>query len=360
MENTFPTKVRIPKGIYISEPERSGSVVETCTLFVTEKIARTSDKKEETWSYLFVHHAKVGAFINRLANDEMRYFIHKTIIYQRNKHSRGICEIEKPTVSGLIFIQGIPRYLQNYLDANFPNYHLVNNCSTHLPAVIPDSVMQPFMRVLETSPERIRFLLHPFRYYAGGNIKLRLTSGFFAGLEGYVIRIDRDRRLVMDVGGMSVAISGIHCEKFEVVEEEAEKYRQVKSGICDAMSLKRNLTDLQKRIDRELYIPSNQQEIGLIADVLEMWKERAAIYLEKWQVAEAKEILFFLLEEIDYHYSSLLASKTFDMSSIISSARLIANQIDAMTLNPKITEETRQEIAAERDSCLPRFGYLFA
>ena len=75
------------------------------------------------------------------------------------------------------------------------------------------------MRVLETSPERVRFLLRPFKYYAGGNVKLRITSGFFAGLEGYVIRIDRDRRLVMNVGGMSVAISGVHCETFEVVEE---------------------------------------------------------------------------------------------------------------------------------------------
>lgn len=79
--------------------------------------------------------------------------------------------------------------------------------------------MQPFMRMLEVSPERIRFLLRPFKYYAGGNVKVRLLTGFLAGVEGYVIRIDRDRRLVMDVGGMSVAISGIHCEKFEVVEE---------------------------------------------------------------------------------------------------------------------------------------------
>ncbi len=214
MESTFHTEVRIPKGIYISEPEHSGPVVENYTSadIQQDETARTS------WCYLFIHHAKVAMLTDRLDRDNLRYFIHKTVVFQRKKHTRGIRSLEKPSVSGLIFLQGIPSELQQYLDVNFPTHHLVNNCSTHLPAVISDRIMQPFMRVMETSPERIRFLLHPFKYYAAGNIKLRITSGFLAGLEGYVIRIDRDRRLVMDVGGMSVAISGVHCEKFEVVK----------------------------------------------------------------------------------------------------------------------------------------------
>lgn len=214
METTFRTKVRIPKGIDISEPENSGPVVEKCTFANAQEGRATS----VSWCYLFVHHSKVNLFINRLERDNMPYFIHRTVVYQRKKQSRKVHSVEKPTVSGLVFLQGCPTELQHYLDVNFPDRHLVNNCSTHLPAVIPDSVMQPFMRVVDASPERIRFLLHPFKYYAGGNVKLRITSGFLAGMEGYVIRIDRDRRLVMDVGGMSVAISGIHCEKFEVVD----------------------------------------------------------------------------------------------------------------------------------------------
>lgn len=223
-EVIFQTQVRIPKGINISEPDNSGPVVEKCACANMPDV----EPLQTRWCYLFIHHSKVGAFTEKLARDNMRHFVHKTVIYQRSKHSRAIQTIEKPTVSGLVFLQGAPKELQNYLDANFPGHYLVNNCSTHLPAVISDSVMRPFMRVMETSPERIRFLLHPFRYYAGGNIKLRLTSGSFAGLEGYVIRIDRDRRLVMDVGGMSVSVSGVHCETFEVVEEDVDKFRKAK------------------------------------------------------------------------------------------------------------------------------------
>ena len=218
MEGLFHSEVRIPKGINISEPvKHTGPEIEECA--ETKGFCRLSDNPT-AWSYLFVHNSKVAFFADKLLKDDVRFFVHKSVVYQRDKRSRGIRTIERPTVSGLIFLQGSTRMLQDYLKMNFPNYHLVNNCSTHLPAVIPNRIMEPFMRVLDTSPERVRFLLHPFKYYAGGNVKLRITSGFFAGLEGYVIRIDRDRRLVMDVGGMSVAISGVHCETFEVVKEK--------------------------------------------------------------------------------------------------------------------------------------------
>lgn len=215
MEVALCTKVRIPKGIHISEPTKLiGPVVEECTWPNSQE----SVSAQTSWCYLFVHHSKVNSFTVKLERDSIRYFIHKTVVYQRRKRTRGIHSIEKPTVSGLIFLQGLPSELQQYLDINFPNQHLVNNCSTHLPAVIPASTMESFMSVLESSPDRVRFLLRPFMYYAGGNIKLRITSGDLAGIEGYVIRIDRDRHLVMDIGGMAVAISGVHCEKFEVVE----------------------------------------------------------------------------------------------------------------------------------------------
>lgn len=217
--NLFKTRVRIPKGIDISEPDNSGSEVEECACSTQGNDTDISDN-QGSWCYLFIHHNKVRYFIETMKRDGVRYFIHKSVTYQRKKHGRGIQSIEKPTISGLIFMQDTPQKLQDYLDSNLPNYHLVKNCSTHAPAVIPDSVMQPFMRVLETSPERVRFLLHPFKYYAARNIKLRITSGFLAGIEGYVIRIDRDRHLIMNVGGMSVAISGVHCEKFEVVQEK--------------------------------------------------------------------------------------------------------------------------------------------
>jgi hypothetical protein len=39
-------------------------------------------------------------------------------------------------------------------------------------------------------------------------------------MEGYIVRINRNRHLVMNVGGYAIAINGVHNEMFEVVERE--------------------------------------------------------------------------------------------------------------------------------------------
>lgn len=62
--------------------------------------------------------------------------------------------------------------------------------------------------------------LKPFHYYARNRILLCNTSGELAGLEDYAIRFDCDCRLVIDVGGISVAILGVHGEHLEEVRRE--------------------------------------------------------------------------------------------------------------------------------------------
>lgn len=68
---------------------------------------------------------------------------------------------------------------------------------------------------------RLRLMQHPFDYYAEGNILVRMTSGDSCGLEGYRIRIARDRKLVVNVDGLAVAIGGIHNDSFEEVSAKS-------------------------------------------------------------------------------------------------------------------------------------------
>ena len=210
--NSFSTadeKLVSPEGNHVTEPDaKTGSAIKKC-----------HQSNGTTWSYVFVHNSKVKKMEEWLEKDKITYFVHKTVRYFKKLGKQKVQHREIPTVSGLVFFQGSPVEIQAYLDEYFPNARLCKNCSTGKVAEIPDSQMQPFMRITETSPERIRFLLHPYHYYARNRILLRITTGEMAGLEGYIIRIDRDRRLVMDIGGMSVAISGVHAEHFEEVEQ---------------------------------------------------------------------------------------------------------------------------------------------
>lgn len=150
------------------------------------------------WCYIFVHNQRVRAVEEQLRHDGRPYFIHKSIKYvPRHKDGTGGARsLSVPTVSGLVFLQGTPADTQLYLDNNLPPYHLCKDCSNGCVAIIPHSQMTPFMRIAQADPERIRFLLHPFHYYAQNRTLLRITSGPFAGIEGYVIRISRDRRLL--------------------------------------------------------------------------------------------------------------------------------------------------------------------
>lgn len=86
------------------------------------------------------------------------------------------------------------------------------------PASIKDSVMRPFMQVMESEPERITFLRDPFVMFAKDHVKLRVLTGIMAGQVGYVVRILKNRQLVMDFGGYAVAINDVHNEDFEIAE----------------------------------------------------------------------------------------------------------------------------------------------
>ncbi|MGN0233769.1 MAG: hypothetical protein ACI4B5_05015 [Bacteroidaceae bacterium] len=181
-----------------------------------------------SWSYLYIHNMKAQVFeremerINsNLSDPRQRHacFIHRSYSYKPRNESGGVCREYKPTVSGLVFLQGSVRDLTAFLRDYYPQYHLVNDRSRQAPASIPDSVMQPFMQVLISHPENVTFLREPFERFAKDHIKLRVLTGIFKGYEGYIIRIDRDRQLVFNFAGLAVAIRGVHKEDFEVVRE---------------------------------------------------------------------------------------------------------------------------------------------
>ncbi len=200
-----------------------------------EKYSSISGREQEImpdddcdWCYLFIHHSKVDSTVNIFREyGNFNTFVHKSIKYIRQ--DKRIVKQSKQTVSGLIFIQGDKDKIKIFLKKEFPLLHLVNNCSTHETAVIPNRVMQHFMQIAALVPTRIRFLMNPLNHYSAGNPRLRITTGVLAGLEGYLIRIDRDRRFVIAVGDMTVAISGVHKEQFENTDEYSKVFGKSRS-----------------------------------------------------------------------------------------------------------------------------------
>ena len=239
---------RLPKGIHIfgtdkqsvskvggiskNEEENDGQRLENADIQSEEDPKNDlGDGPESTnkearlpWGYIFIQHMSAASFEKNLETRKIeggfkpKCFVHRTVKYKKNPKGKGIIKEDKPTVSGLVFLQGETRQLRLFLMQNYPQYFLVNDCSTGKPATIPDNTMRPFMQIMEEDPERITFLRDPFVKFARDHVKLRVLTGIMAGQVGYVVRILKNRQLVMDFGGYAVAINNVHNEDFEIAE----------------------------------------------------------------------------------------------------------------------------------------------
>lgn len=311
-----------------------------------------------SWCYLFVHHKKVKAFEEQLEKDKLTYFVHKTIKYvPRHRNRGGVREVEKPTVSGLIFIQGDSKKIQDFLDEKMSPHKLCKNCSTGEVATIPCNQMEPFMRVAETEPERLRFLLRPFVYYSKNRTLLRIVTGDYAGLEGYVIRIARDRKLVMDVGGMAVAVAGIHAERFEEVHKnEADKTER-------ATFYKRNLHERNAFIDRYFHQVKTAQEVAAQVENIDILRIQTIKDVEskKLDLKDAFDTFYFMIEEIGYYYAPFIDYFKDDLKPIFEVGRTVIEEMENTVSKFKESEdqELYQRSETELEELKTQYGYLF-
>lgn len=357
---------------------------------------RDQSQAPAPWSYLFIRKRDAEYFSLKAETEGgFRTFIHRTIVTdasgksergkpndsaQDREASNGTTE-GRPTISGLIFIQGKTKVVKKYLWERFPQYHLVNDCSTRKAAVIPDSVMQPFMRIANTDPSRIRFLVNPLTHYAEGNTLVEIMTGPLAGLQGYIIRIDRDRKLVIGVGDMTVAIGGVHKENFEKVEEVARavNIRQRARRQADQRRLRerieanvnvnadvalqppdpRLLTPIQQKVDTAFFTPETFNDILVITTNIELWTERARRLIQAGNLADASEILTFLLEEIGYWFTNIYKKKSIDLMPVKKAGNNAYKTALTILDNKHLPERTRQDLETNLDPQMLRHGYLF-
>lgn len=348
------------------------------------------------WSYLFIRNRDAENFSLKAETEGgFKTFVHRTIVTDASgKSTKGkpngsaqdrdgttaTATEGRPTISGLIFIQGKTKVIRKYLWERFPQYHLVNDCSTRKAAVIPDSVMQPFMRIANTDPSRIRFLVNPLTHYAEGNTLVEIMTGPLAGLQGYIIRIDRDRKLVIGVGDMTVAIGGVHKENFEKVEEvaravntrqrarrQAEQRRlrermeaNVNADVAPKPPDPRLLTPIQQKVDTAFFTSETFNDILVITTNIELWTERARRLIQAGNLADASEILTFLLEEIGYWFTDIYKKKSIDLTPVKKAGNNAYKTALTVLDNKHLPERTRQDLETNLDSQMLRHGYLYS
>lgn len=121
------------------------------------------------------------------------------------------------TGGGFLFVHAPVRKLNKILGMIVPHRFVARDFVTRKAARIPDVQMKEFIQIYESLPWNINILKYPISRYADTRHRIRITGGVLKGLEGFIVRIHKDRNLVFSFGSMTLAIGGIHAIPFKVI-----------------------------------------------------------------------------------------------------------------------------------------------
>lgn len=115
--NDMCNNKRLPKGIHVIRSDEKSA----------RKVEGMSESEEEgtPWGYLFIQHFAAEKFEKTLETVKLEgdfkpnCFIHRTITYKRKPNGKGVVKEEKPSVSGLVFLQGETDKLKVFLQKTF-------------------------------------------------------------------------------------------------------------------------------------------------------------------------------------------------------------------------------------------------
>lgn len=214
------------KSIAIADKPQEAERLTADEVFASHSEHEVEMDDHTSWCYTFVHGKLLREHAMNVLKKRFATFVHTTDKFERV--GKSVQHKEKPTISGLIFIQGEPADIKRYIDEeHLDNIYLRNDCATKRTAVIPHSTMRLLIGLDQLEGVRIIFTEHDAPFYARNKVFVRGISGIHQGLEGYIVRFHRDRMLVISLGNnLTVAVSGVNRSNFVNVEDVKEAERQ--------------------------------------------------------------------------------------------------------------------------------------
>lgn len=109
-----------------------------------------------------------------------------------------------PAVHNLIFIKSERSKLdliKQEMGEVIPMRYVMDK-STHKPIIIPESQMYSFIAVAGTLNEQLLYLDKDIDTVLNKGSRVLVTGGIFSGVEGIVLRIRRDHRVVVSIKGV--------------------------------------------------------------------------------------------------------------------------------------------------------------
>lgn len=141
------------------------------------------------------------------------------MVCERNEEQK--CYV--PAIHNLIFVHSSRNFLDDYkrkVESDCPLRYMMDR-STGLPMVVRDKEMNDFIRVMTERDEGILYLDDPSAAVTKGT-PVEIVNGPFMGVQGKLLRIRRDRKVVLQLAGLiAVAVDGIPTEWCRVLEVDS-------------------------------------------------------------------------------------------------------------------------------------------
>ena len=128
----------------------------------------------------------------------------------------GVSAFHTPYVPGSVFLQTSREQF-----SQLKTHHKELSCLQYVPMLadvvtVDDSSMRNFIHAVGRPDERITPLLYTDFLDKGGR-KVRIVSGDFAGVEGVIKRIQKDRRVVVTLKGIAAVSVQVPFKDLEFI-----------------------------------------------------------------------------------------------------------------------------------------------
>lgn len=174
-------------------------------------------KDEQCWFAVRVTYSREMVLKKYLDRFGIENFVPMCYSEASVRNQRG--RVLVPVIHNLVFIRCSRAELiriKTETEGRLPVRYILDR-ETHQPLIIPSKQMQDFIAVAGTLDEQLIYL-DPTETSLKKGDKVRITGGLFAGVEGVMMRIRGDRRIVVAVTGMmAVATAFIHPSLLEKI-----------------------------------------------------------------------------------------------------------------------------------------------
>ena len=159
----------------------------------------------------------------------------------------------------------------------------------------------------------------------------------------------------MDVGGLSVAISGIHAEHFEEVGQDYT------SPADDNIFYQRNLHERQVLIDRYFHPVKTDKDVAEQTENIDYLRKYVLEELSRNRLTlnAAWSICSFIIEEINYYYAPFIEQFKENLDPIMSEGGKVIQVMDSILSNPALDNDTKDRFQSELEKLTLDYNYLF-